>query len=101
MRLSNALQIITAMLYEQGDDKEYDFSIVESKGNVVATEAIIHSTFSQVDVENRLNICKKCSEFIEIKISADKPKIMQCKKCQCIINIKSSVQSAKCVLGKW
>lgn len=41
----------------------------------------------------RLDICKKCPEYIRLT--------HQCKKCGCIMNIKTKLIDATCPLNKW
>lgn len=48
---------------------------------------------SEVEAEERLNICKACPELIQLT--------SQCKKCGCFMSIKTKLESAKCPIGKW
>ena len=41
----------------------------------------------------RLDICKKCPEYIRFT--------HQCKKCGCLMNLKTKLTDATCPLGKW
>lgn len=41
----------------------------------------------------RLDICLSCPELIQ--------KVNQCKRCGCFMNIKTKLDAAKCPLGKW
>lgn len=42
---------------------------------------------------NRLNICKKCENYINLTTT--------CKLCGCFMIIKTKIDSASCPIGKW
>ena len=42
--------------------------------------------------KERIDICKQCPEFTDLKF---------CKKCGCIMPLKTRILKAKCPLGKW
>lgn len=44
-------------------------------------------------IDQRLDICKSCPEFIS--------STSQCKKCGCFMNLKTKLAGAECPLGKW
>ena len=48
---------------------------------------------SQELADQRLEICRKCPELIQLT--------SQCKKCGCFMSAKTKLESAKCPLGKW
>jgi predicted Zn-ribbon and HTH transcriptional regulator len=48
---------------------------------------------SQELAHQRLEICRKCPELIQLT--------SQCKKCGCFMSAKTKLESAKCPIGNW
>ena len=43
--------------------------------------------------QERLLICKKCPEYVELT--------SMCKKCGCIMELKTRLENVVCPIGKW
>ena len=61
----------------------------------VAEHAVRTASFFATDEKKneRINICKACSEYI---LEKDK-----CSKCGCAMQRKASLEAAKCPINKW